>query len=107
MISPTVGLLLTACLGILLALWTSSQGRSMLRRWTSAQGFEILSHEECWFFRGPFFWTSSKGQKVYKVRLRDREGQLRRGYVRCGGYWLGLWSEAVEVRWDDDGISSQ
>jgi len=96
--------LLVAFVSVIIAAsfyWSSSKGRSMLEQWAAENGYDIQSQEECWFFRGPFFWTSSKGQKVYKVALRDRDGRVRNGYARCGSYWLGLWSDAVEVRWDD------
>src|SRR5262249_35973173 len=52
------------------------------------------------FFRGPFFWTSSKGQTVYRVTV-EVKGAVRTGWVRCGSWWLGLRSEQVEVRWDE------
>jgi len=81
--------------------WSHSRGKSMLETWAYQNGYEILSREECWLFRGPFFWSSSKGQKVYKVSLRDADGIVRNGYVRCGSYWIGLWSDKVELRWDD------
>lgn len=81
--------------------WAQSRGQSMLETWAHQNGYELLSREECWFFRGPFFWTSSKGQKVYKVTVSEAEGRVRHGYVRCGSFWLGLWSDNVDVRWDD------
>ncbi len=95
------GGILIAVLVIFSLVWGNSRGTSILETWAREQGYEVLSQEECWIFRGPFFWSSSKGQKIYKVALRNREGQVRTGYARCGGYWLGLFSDAVEVRWDD------
>jgi hypothetical protein len=86
---------------VLLIVWSNSRGLSMLDVWASENGYDILSREACWFFRGPFFWGTSEGQKVYKVTLRDQDGRVRHGYARCGGYWLGLWTDRVEVRWDD------
>ena len=52
-------------------------------------------------FRGPYFWTSSKGQTVYRVTVEVRGG-VRTGWVRCGGWWLGLLSDQAEVRWDNE-----
>jgi len=80
--------------------WGGVRGASLLDGWARSQGLEILSQEECWFFKGPFFWTSSKGQKIYRVTVRDGEGTTRSGYVRCGGYWMGMLSDNVDVRWD-------
>jgi hypothetical protein len=35
------------------------------------------------------------------VSLKDLDGHVRTGFVRCGGYWLGMLSDDVDVRWDD------
>ena len=82
--------------------WTFSRSRSILEQWAEANGFEIIHSEFRNFFRGPFFWTSSKGQTVYYVTVRDREGRERSGWVRCGGFWAGLFSDQAEVRWEDE-----
>lgn len=92
-------LMIAAAIGSIV--WAQSRGKSMLETWAHQNGYEILSSEECWFFSGPFFWTSSKGQKVYKVTVSEAEGRIRSGYVRCGSFWLGLWSDRVDARWDD------
>ena len=62
--------------------------------------YRIVRQEYRTFFRGPFFWSSSKGQTVYYVVVEDSAGARQSGYVRCGGWWLGLLSVRVEVRWD-------
>lgn len=80
--------------------WTLSRGNAILQRWADQHGYEILSKEYCWFFRGPFFWRSSKNQSVYYVTIRDAEGTRRRGWVRCGGWVWGLMSDATEVVWE-------
>jgi hypothetical protein len=80
--------------------WNVSRSRTLLQGWAAKSGFEILQSEFRFVRRGPFFWTSSKGQTVYYVRVQDGQGQVRSGWVRCGGWWLGLWSDRTEVRWD-------
>jgi hypothetical protein len=96
-----LGGILIAAIVVLSFVWSASRGKSMLEGWARENGYHIVFREECWFFRGPFFWTTSKGQKVYRVMIEDREGTYRNGYVRVGGWWLGLWSDHVEARWDD------
>jgi hypothetical protein len=81
--------------------WSFSRSRSLLEQWAADNGFEILEREYRTFRRGPFFWTSSKNQAVYHVKVRDREGNVRSGWVRCGGWFLGLLSDQTEVRWED------
>ena len=74
-------------------------GRSMLERWAQAQGLTLTSVEGCWFFKGPFFFAT-RGQDVFRITARDKDGLVKTGYARCGGYWFGTLSEQVEVRWD-------
>ena len=91
-------LLLLAVAGLA---WHFSRSRSLLEQWAMENGYELLHTEHRNLFRGPFFWTSSKGQTVYYVKVRDRNGATRSGWVRCGGWWLGLLSDKTEVRWED------
>jgi hypothetical protein len=81
--------------------WHATRSRSVLDQWADENGFEILHSEYRHMRLGPFFWTSSKGQTVYYVHVRDQQGRERMGWVRCGGWFLGLMSNKAEVRWDD------
>lgn len=77
-----------------------SRSTSLLDGWAEREGVRILAREKCWFFKGPFFWTTSKGQDVYYVTVEDRSGRTRTAYVRVGGMFLGMFSDNVEVRWE-------
>jgi hypothetical protein len=82
-------------------LWHYSRSASLLRKWSEDNGFRLVSSEYRNYFRGPYFWTTSKGQTVYRVTVQDKPGRLRTGWVRCGGWWLGLMSNHVETCWDE------
>ena len=82
--------------------WHYSRSRSVLEQWANEHGFEILHSEYRTLFRGPFFWTTSRGQTVYYVRVRDRQGTEHTGWVRCGGWFLGLMTNKAEVRWEKE-----
>jgi hypothetical protein len=94
-------IVIVVAVGIAAFMWHLSRSRSLLEKWAAENGYKILHTEYRNLFRGPFFWTSSKGQTVYYVKIRDREGNVRTGWVRCGGWWLGLLSDKTEVRWED------
>jgi len=81
--------------------WHYSRSRSLLQQWADENGFVIVHSEYRSFFKGPYFWTSSKSQTVYYVTVRDRDGNERNGWVRCGGLFLGLLSDRTDVRWDE------
>jgi hypothetical protein len=91
------------CLAIfvLTLVWHFSRSHSMLQRWADRNGYHIINRHYRHLFKGPFFWTSSRRQTVYSVTVVDQHGRRRTGWVRCGGWFLGLLSDHVDVRWDD------
>ncbi len=88
--------------GFVMIAWHFSRSRSLLEQWAAANGYRIISAQYRNLVRGPFFWTTSKGQTVYRVTVEDADGRQRDGWVRCGGWFLGLLSDRVQVRWDDE-----
>jgi hypothetical protein len=93
-------ILLVAAIASISIVWHYSRARSLLEHWADERGFRILDSQYRYVRRGLFFWTTSKGQAVYFVTVRDRNGDVRSGYVRCGSWFLGLLSDKVEVRWE-------
>jgi hypothetical protein len=80
--------------------WHSRRSRRLLERWAERNGYRIIDADYRNFFRGPFFWTTAKGQTVYRVTV-EVKGSVRRGWLRCGSRRLGLISDQAEVRWDE------
>ncbi|HEX3358682.1 MAG TPA: hypothetical protein VHS31_17025, partial [Tepidisphaeraceae bacterium] len=81
--------------------WRTIRSHSILNQWAQENGFQILSSERKLFLRGPFFFRSTKHQTIYYVSVRDAAGNIHRGWVRCGGWFGGLWSDTATVKWDD------
>jgi hypothetical protein len=100
------GAVLIALLLILLAgasiAWTFARSKSLIQEWADENGYRLLDYQYRWLVRGPFFWTTSKGQTVYRVTVEDARGNVRKGWVRCGSWLAGLWSHRIDVRWDED-----
>jgi hypothetical protein len=80
--------------------WHFHRSRTVLERWAERNGYRLREAEYRHVFRGPFFWSSSKGQTVYRVTVEGKD-RVRTGWVRCGGWFLGLLSDHAEVRWDE------
>lgn len=99
-ILPTLGIIGFVVFAIAVYIWHFSRSSALLMQWAHDNGFEILHHDYRYFNRGPFFWTSSKWQTVYHVKVSDRDGHIRTGWVRCGSFLLGVMSDRVEVRWE-------
>ena len=95
-----VVILVLVCAAFLALAAHYSKARTMLERWAARNGFRILRMERRDFRRGPFFWSTARGQVVYHIVVVDRHGRRRSGYVRCGGWFWGVWSEHVDVRWE-------
>ncbi len=83
--------------GLVLA-WRSGRSKEILQKWADDNDYTLVSSRPCYLFKGPFFFVSD-AQTVYFVTVRDAEGQNRSGWVRCGGFFFGLASNAAEVKW--------
>ena len=80
--------------------WFYSRSAQILDHWATDNRFVIVSRERRVFRRGPYAWTTGKGQDVYRITVEDMDGRTRSGYVRCGSLWSGLLSDKVVVTWD-------
>lgn len=96
LIFVTVGVLIVANL-----FWSASRSRKLIHRWAVANRYEILQSERRYILTGKFFWTSTRGQTVFHVTVREPGGRERNGLVRCGGFITGLFGDDVEVRWEE------
>src|SRR5262245_57134799 len=85
---------------ILVMWWRCDRSNARLHQWAASNGHHVVRQEYRHLRKGPFFWTSSKGQSVHYVIVEDSNGSRRSGWVRCGGWWLGLLSDHVEARWE-------
>ena len=77
-----------------------SRSQFLLRTWANENQYELLLAQNRVFRKGPFMW-SGKSQTVYRVHVRDEQGNERKGWVRCGDWLLGVLADKVEARWDD------
>lgn len=99
---PLVLIVVAVLVAAVVALfWQFGRSQSILDRWAESNGYRLIDSERRWMRKGPFFWRSSKGQTVFYVTVEDRQGHVRHGYVRCGGWLLGLLSDQATVEWDD------
>jgi hypothetical protein len=87
---------------IFIIFWTFSRSESLLAEWAKENSFEIISQQYIWFARGPFFWSTSRSQAIYRVTVQDSAGTQRSAWVRVGSYWWGVMEKKVEARWDDE-----
>lgn len=86
-----------------IAVFSLTRAKRVLRRWVDSGGFEILESEARYLSTGAFkSWQVSRGQYIYFVRVRDKAGHQRSGWVRCGSFFGGvMFCDEAEVRWDE------
>jgi hypothetical protein len=103
----TTEIILPSLLGLFIVSvlwWFDRRSKIILRNWAKKNEFEILQSEQRYlFFTGPYkFWTNSRNQIIFFLRVRDRQGHERSGWIRCGSYFGGVFfSDQIEVRWDE------
>lgn len=100
-ILPVFGIFLFVAFIVAMMAFHFSRATSILEQWAEENGYEILDRERRLMWFGPFWWRKGKGQEVYYVTIRTPEGQVRRGWVRCGGWFLGILSNEAVVEWDE------
>ncbi len=81
--------------------WYVWRSDAILQKWADENGYQIVDKTYRLFFKGPFFFQTSKHQTVYRVTVLDKTGRTLSGWVACGSYWWGLCSDQVQVRWDE------
>ena len=81
--------------------YVNRRSRAILDNWADRTGLTLV--EANWSFLWPMsFWlTTSRNQTVYRIKVRDHAGRTRSGWARCGTWFVGLWSDNVDVYWDD------
>src|SRR3954464_2278680 len=87
-----LGLIMASVLGgfgfALIRLHVNS-GKAILAKWADANGFQLLNLKRA-FWVGPFNPLTTGGSRtVFAIKVKDREGHERSGWVRCGTFWGG------------------
>ena len=83
------------------SVWRVSRAKQIVRQWAAGEKLELLSVEYRYISRGPFFWTTSKGQSIVFVKTRDELNGIRSAYVLCGGFWGGVLQNKTRAKWEN------
>jgi hypothetical protein len=93
-----VAILLPMAIFIRISYLLHTKARRLINEWAERNNVKILKLKVRRFRKGPFFLTSSQEQVVYYATIEDK-GQIRNAYIRCGGYWSGMASNRIEVKY--------
>ena len=88
-----------------LAVWSVMRGETraseMLDKWLRENNYQLLQKSTPWMKDNPFFLSSNRSQKVFKVTIRTPDGTVRTAWLRCGHALVGTAINQVEVKWDE------
>jgi len=72
-----------------------------LKQWADGRNYKILRCKLRLKNAGPFsYFTTSGSQYIFRIKVMDDKGNIRKGFARVGGYFFGLLRRQVEVKWD-------
>src|SRR5215831_10050757 len=80
----------------------NSVALSHLEQWAQNNGYSLLEQKPVWLMPLRVFPLVSRSQKVYRIKVRDNQGEILAGWARVGGWWFGLFSNTVVVKWDSE-----
>lgn len=108
MFLPFAFLIVFACVAAL-GVWSVVRGEAraqqMLDNWLRDNEFQLLQKSAPWIKDNPFFMGSNRSQKVFKIVVRDKTGQVRQGWLRCGHALAGVAVSQVEVKWNKASVN--
>ncbi len=96
-----LGLAIGLALALIFLVWDYYRSVAILRRWVFDNGYQLLHYERRYLRLGPFFFMTSRSQRVFYIEVNNQRGEYHTGYARCGSWWVGLLSDKVEVRWNE------
>lgn len=99
---PAIAFLIVLSAVVLQGVYRFSKARRLVREWAETRGVRIVSMHWEVFPSGPVASAAFGKHIVYDVSFVDTDGQSRRCWAKCGGWWLGLLSDTVEVVWPAD-----
>ncbi len=100
---PDIVSVLIVLLIIAIVWWGYSQSIHIIGRWADRNGLQLVSSSRCYWTLGTPFWAAlnQRNRTLYRITVADSVGNRMSGYALCGGAFLGMWSDRVEVKWDD------
>jgi len=88
-------------LGVYMYRWQQHRGEETLRAWAAREGLRLLESEPANSpGTGPMNRNAADKRIVYRIKVEDQTGRIRRGLVRVGQPGVGALSDSLSVEWD-------
>ena len=66
--------------------------------WAKKEKVEILEKSCPWFDQGPFTLRSTQLQRVYRIKIRTSDRQIKVIWARFGHPFLGFWIPRISIK---------
>jgi hypothetical protein len=93
--------LICAVVAIVGWVWSAARVNKIVDTFARDHNLTVLNRNSPWFSLDPFVLFAGKTRLVYRLKVQDREGNIRHAMLRAGGRWSGLTSDEYEVKWLD------
>ena len=82
-----------------------ANARKMIADWADKEGLNVVFAKQRYVRTGPFFYRFGNSgfrtrRHVFRITVKDREGEERCGWLRLEGWGLGVSCGDMEVIWD-------
>ena len=96
-------LLITAAIVIspsALVVWQRYRRYAILRQWEARQPYVWIEYKKRHYFKEPSLRDAFTRETFYQITAYNRKGRIRRGWLRCGSWWLGSFTNRIQVSWE-------
>lgn len=96
-------LLITAAIVIpptVIVVWHRYRRYVILPQWEARQPYVWVEYQRRPYFIEPSFRDAFSRETFYQITAYNRKGRIRRGWLRCGSWWLGSFTNRVQVSWE-------
>jgi hypothetical protein len=76
------------------------RGRQIVKQWAEANGYQVVRRLPSWWRMGPFPVAAFGKQSVHYLELRDRNGTIRRCWLKVGDFVVGQLDDRVDVAFE-------
>jgi hypothetical protein len=76
----------------------------LVRDWANDHGLQILDLQMRNDFKGPYkWWVTSGNHTISYVKVRQRDGIEKCGWVLCGSFWQPFWlgTPQITCKWEE------
>lgn len=96
-------LLATAAIVIpptVIVVWHRYRCYAILRQWEARQPYAWFEYQRRPYFQELSVRDTFSRETFYQIAVRNRKGRLRHGWLRCGSWWLGSFTNRIQVSWE-------